>query len=34
VTDKIDLYTEFRALHGSRHGNTTDARTLTIGLRW
>jgi opacity protein-like surface antigen len=34
VTDKIDLYTEFRALHGSRRGNTTDARTLTIGLRW
>jgi opacity protein-like surface antigen len=34
VTDKIDIYTEYRALHGSRNGNTTDARTLTLGMRW
>ncbi|MGD0758284.1 MAG: outer membrane beta-barrel protein [Candidatus Sulfotelmatobacter sp.] len=34
VTDKIDIYAEYRALHGSRNGNTTDARTLTLGVRW
>ena len=34
VTDKIDIYTEYRALHGSHNGNTTDARTLTLGVRW
>jgi len=34
VTDKIDLYSEYRALHGSHNGNTTDARTLTVGVRW
>jgi opacity protein-like surface antigen len=34
VTDKIDIYAEYRALHGSHSGNTTDARTLTLGVRW
>ncbi len=34
MSDKIDIYTEYRALHGSRAGNTTDSRTLTVGVRW
>jgi opacity protein-like surface antigen len=34
VTDKIDIYAEYRALHSSHNGNTTDARTLTLGVRW
>jgi opacity protein-like surface antigen len=34
VTRKIDLYAEYRAQHGSRNNNTTDARTLTVGVRW
>ncbi len=31
---KTDLYAEYRALHGTRYNNTTDARTLTVGVRW
>jgi opacity protein-like surface antigen len=34
VTGHIDLYAEYRALHGSHNNNTTDARTLTLGVRW
>ena len=34
VTEKIDIYGEYRAVHGSHNGNTTDARTLTVGVRW
>jgi len=34
TTEKIDIYAEFRALHGSHNGNTTDVRTLTLGVRW
>lgn len=34
VTRKIDIYAEYRAQHGSHHNNTTDARTLTVGVRW
>ena len=34
VTDKIDLYAEYRAQHASWNNNTTDARTVTVGVRW
>jgi opacity protein-like surface antigen len=34
VTRKIDLYAEYRAQHGSHNNNTTDTRTLTVGVRW
>jgi opacity protein-like surface antigen len=34
VTSHIDIYAEYRALHGSHNNNTTDARTLTVGVRW
>ena len=30
----MDLYVEFRLLHGSHKGITTDLRPITIGLRW
>ena len=29
-----EIYAEFRLLHGSHNGDTTDARTLAVGLRW
>jgi hypothetical protein len=28
------VYAEVRLLHGSHNGNTTDSRTLAVGLRW
>src|SRR5579863_8939297 len=34
VTRKIDLYAEYRAHHGSHNNNTTDTRSLTVGVRW
>jgi hypothetical protein len=34
VRPNIDLYAEFRYLHGTRSGITTDLRPITIGLRW
>jgi len=34
ITPKIDLYAEFRYLHGKHNGLTTDLRPITIGLRW
>ncbi len=34
VRPNIDFYAEFRYLHGSHSGITTDLRPITIGLRW
>jgi opacity protein-like surface antigen len=38
ITRKIhgnfDFYAEFRYLHGSHSGKTTDLRPITIGVRW
>lgn len=30
----IDLYAEFRFMHGTHNGITTDLRPITIGIRW
>lgn len=30
----IDLYAEFRFMHGTHNGITTDVRPITIGIRW
>lgn len=34
ITNKFELYGEFRYLHGSGNGRTTDLRPITVGLRW
>lgn len=34
IRPNIDFYAEFRYMHGSRNGLTTDTRPITIGLRW
>ena len=34
IRPNIELYAEFRYLHGARSGITTDLRPITIGLRW
>jgi hypothetical protein len=34
ITDNIEIYGEFRQLHGSHAGITTDLRPLTVGVRW
>lgn len=34
ITSRIELYGEFRYLHGSHNGITTDLRPITIGVRW
>lgn len=34
VTPKIEIYGEFRLLHGSRYNRTTDLRPITVGVRW
>jgi hypothetical protein len=30
----MDFYAEFRYVHGSHSGITTDLRPITIGIRW
>jgi opacity protein-like surface antigen len=30
----LEIYAEFRYLHGARHGLTTDLRPITVGVRW
>ncbi|MGA7218298.1 MAG: outer membrane beta-barrel protein, partial [Candidatus Sulfotelmatobacter sp.] len=30
----VEVYLEFRLMHGSAHGTTTDVRPITIGVRW
>ena len=34
ITPSIEFYAEWRLLHGSRSGITTDFRPITIGVRW
>jgi len=34
ITPKLELYGEFRYLHGSGNGITTDLRPITVGVRW
>jgi hypothetical protein len=34
ITDNIEIYLEFRQMHGSHAGITTDLRPITIGVRW
>jgi len=34
LTDKFELYGEYRMMHGSHDKITTDFRPITIGLRW
>jgi len=30
----MDLYAEFRYLHGKRNNISTDLRPITVGIRW
>ena len=30
----VQLYAEFRLMHGSGNGTTTDVRPITLGVRW
>jgi hypothetical protein len=34
ITSRVEIYAEFRYLHGSHNGITTDLRPITIGARW
>jgi hypothetical protein len=34
INPKVELYAEFRYLHGSYNSKTTDTRPITIGVRW
>jgi len=34
VTTNVEIYGEFRLIHATRNGNTTDFRPVTIGVRW
>jgi hypothetical protein len=34
ITTRIEIYAEFRYLHGSHNGITTDLRPITLGARW
>ncbi len=34
IRPHMDLYAEFRILHGSKNGTTTDVRPITVGIRW
>jgi len=34
IRPNIDLYAEFRYVHGSHNNITTDVRPITIGIRW
>jgi len=34
IRPNLDLYAEFRYLHGSYNGITTDLRPITVGIRW
>jgi opacity protein-like surface antigen len=30
----VEVYAEFRLIHGSHNGTTTDTRPITVGVRW
>ncbi len=34
IRTNMEIYAEFRYLHGSRYGITTDLRPITVGVRW
>jgi Outer membrane protein beta-barrel domain len=34
INSRFEFYAEFRLLHGSHNGLTTDLRPITVGLRW
>jgi len=34
IRPNLEVYAEFRYVHGTRHGITTDFRPITLGLRW
>jgi opacity protein-like surface antigen len=34
IRSNIDFYAEFRFMHGSHGGITTDLRPITVGIRW
>lgn len=34
IRPNMELYAEFRYLHGKRNGTTTDLRPITVGVRW
>ena len=34
IRPNMDLYVEFRYLHGKHNNITTDLRPITIGIRW
>ena len=34
IRPNLEVYAEFRYLHGARNGVTTDLRPITLGLRW
>jgi hypothetical protein len=34
VSDRFELYAEFRYLHGKHDSITTDLRPITVGVRW
>lgn len=34
IRGNIEIYVEFRQLHGSHNGITTDLRPITLGVRW
>jgi hypothetical protein len=34
IFSNMDLYVEFRLMHGSHNNITTDLRPITIGVRW
>jgi len=34
IRPNVEVYAEFRYLHGARAGITTDLRPITIGVRW
>ncbi len=34
IDSKIEIYAEFRYLHGKHNGITTDLRPITLGVRW
>jgi hypothetical protein len=34
VSPNIEIYGEFRYLHGKHSGVTTDLRPITVGVRW
>jgi len=34
IRGNVEIYGEFRYLHGKHNNITTDVRPITIGVRW